>query len=54
MSVKELCRKNGFSEVSYNPWRSTFGGMSVPDAKRLKELKTGPREPLVLRARTQG
>ena len=28
------------SEASYYLWRSKFGGMSVPDAKRLKELET--------------
>ena len=39
MSVKELCRRHGFSEASYYLWRSKFGGMSVPDAKRLKELE---------------
>ncbi len=38
--VKEMCRKHGFSEASYYLWRSKFGGMSVPDAKRLKELET--------------
>jgi putative transposase len=39
MPVKELCRKHGFSEASYYLWRSKFGGMSVPDARRLKELE---------------
>ena len=39
MPVKELCRKHGFSEASYYLWRNKFGGMSVPDAKRLKELE---------------
>lgn len=38
--VKELCRKHGFSEGSYYVWRSKFGGMSVPEAKRLKELES--------------
>lgn len=38
--VKDLCRKHGFSEASYYLWRSKFGGMSVPDAKRLRELET--------------
>jgi len=38
--VKELCRKHGFSEGSYYNWRSKFGGMSVPEAKRLKELES--------------
>ena len=40
LPVKELCRKHGFSEASYYLWRSKFGGMSVPDARRLKELES--------------
>jgi putative transposase len=40
LPVKDLCRRHGFSEASYYLWRSRFGGMSVPDAKRLKELET--------------
>ncbi len=39
MPIAELCRKHGFSEASYYLWRSKFGGMSVSDAKRLKELE---------------
>ncbi|AKN95260.1 transposase [Xanthomonas oryzae pv. oryzicola] len=39
MPVKDLCRRHGFSEASYYLWRSKFGGMSVPDAKRLKDLE---------------
>ena len=39
LAVKELCRKHGFSEASYYLWRSKFGGMSVSDARRLKELE---------------
>lgn len=37
--VKELCRKHGFSDASFYTWRSKFGGMEVPDAKRLKALE---------------
>jgi putative transposase len=40
MPVKDLCRKHGFSEASYYLWRSKFGGMSVPEAKRLKDLES--------------
>lgn len=40
VAVKDLCRKHGFSEASYYLWRSKFGGMTVPEAKRLKELET--------------
>lgn len=37
--VAKLWRKHAFSEASYYLWRSKFGGMSVSDAKRLKELE---------------
>lgn len=39
MPIAELCRKHGFSEASDELWLSKFGGMSVSDAKRLKELE---------------
>jgi putative transposase len=39
VAVKDLCRRHGFSEASYYLWRSKFGGMSVPEAKRLKALE---------------
>ena len=39
MPIAELCRKHGFSEASYYLWRSKFGGMSVSDAKHIKELE---------------
>lgn len=37
--VKELCRKHGFSDVSFYNWRNKFGGMDVADARRLKALE---------------
>lgn len=40
LPIKELCRRHGFSEASYYLWRSKFGGMSVSDTKRLKELES--------------
>ena len=40
LAIKELCRRHGFSEASYYLWRGKFGGMSVSDAKRLRELET--------------
>nr|WP_275898500.1 transposase [Stenotrophomonas sp. B1-1] len=39
MPIKDLCRQHDFSEASYYLWRSRLGGMSVPDAKRLKDLE---------------
>jgi len=40
LPVKDLCHRHGFSEASYYLWRSKFGGMTVPEAKRLRELET--------------
>ncbi len=37
--VKELCRRYGFSDASFYTWRAKFSGMTVPDAKRLKDLE---------------
>uniref|UniRef100_A0A854CLD5 Transposase n=1 Tax=Xanthomonas oryzae pv. oryzae TaxID=64187 RepID=A0A854CLD5_XANOO len=39
IAIRDRCRRHGFSEASYYLWRSKFGGMSVPDAKRLKDLE---------------
>ena len=40
MQVKELCRKGGFSDATFDKWRSKYGGMEVPDAKRLRDLES--------------
>lgn len=40
MPVADLCRKHGFSNASFYKWRAKFGGMDVPDAKRLRELES--------------
>jgi putative transposase len=37
--VNETCRKYGISEVTYYKWKTKFNGMSVNDAKRLRELE---------------
>jgi putative transposase len=39
VSVKELCRQYGFRDASFYTWRAKFGGMTVPDAKRLQDLE---------------
>ena len=35
----ELCRKHGISEATFYNWKSKYGGMTVSDARRLKELE---------------
>lgn len=39
MKVSDLCRKHGISEPTFYAWKSKFGGMSVADARRLKQLE---------------
>lgn len=34
-----VCRKHGITEQTYYRWRSKYGGMSVPDVRRLRELE---------------
>ena len=41
MAVNDLCRRHGFMRSLDYLWRSKFCGMSVSDAKRLKELFAG-------------
>ena len=33
-----LCREHGISEQTFARWRQQFGGMTVPDTQRLREL----------------
>ena len=40
MSQKDLCKKHGVSEQTFYRWKAKFGGMDVPDAKRLRHLET--------------
>jgi putative transposase len=39
MKVAEVCRKHGITPKTYYVWKSKYGGMSVSDIKRLKELE---------------
>ena len=35
----DLCRMHGMSEGTFYNWKAKFGGMTVPEAKRLKALE---------------
>jgi len=37
--TSELCRKHGISEATFYNWKSKYGGMTVSDARRLKDLE---------------
>lgn len=39
LAVKDVCRKGGFSDATFYKWRAKYGGMDVPDARRLRELE---------------
>lgn len=36
VSARELCRKHAMSEATFYTWRKKFGGMEIPEVKRLK------------------
>ena len=38
--VADLLRKHGISKATFFKWRSKYGGASVADVKRLRELET--------------
>ncbi len=39
LTVADVCRKHNCSEQSFYRWKAKFGGMTVSEAKRLKELE---------------
>ncbi|GHB93442.1 transposase [Cerasicoccus arenae] len=39
LSVDEACRKHGISQATFNRYKKQFGGMSVKEAQRLRELE---------------
>ncbi len=39
LPVGDVCRKHNCSEQSFYRWKAKFGGMTVSDAKRLRELQ---------------
>jgi len=38
--IRELCRRYNVTEQTFFRWRNKYGGMDVPDARRLKELES--------------
>jgi putative transposase len=40
VAVAELARKNGVSANAIYQWRSKYGGMTVSDMQRLRELES--------------
>ena len=38
-TVAAICREHGIAEATFYRWRSTYGGMSIPEVHGLKELE---------------
>lgn len=38
-TIGDLCRKHGISEYTFYRWRRRFGGMSIGEAKKTKDLE---------------
>ncbi|MBV9851284.1 MAG: transposase, partial [Armatimonadetes bacterium] len=37
--ITALCKEHGIAENTFYRWRRRFGGLDVPQARRLKELE---------------
>lgn len=37
--TKDLCRRHGVSEATFYNWKAKYGGMTVSEARRLKDLE---------------
>jgi putative transposase len=37
--TKDLCRKHGISDATFYNWKAKYGGMTISEARRLKDLE---------------
>jgi putative transposase len=44
VETAELCRRHGVSQQTFYRWKSKYGGMSVSEAQRLKQLEDENRK----------
>ena len=38
-TVKQVCGKHNISDATYYTWKKKYGGMGVPEARRLRSLE---------------
>ena len=39
VQIREICRRHNITEQTFFRWRRRFGGLDVPDARKLKSLE---------------
>jgi putative transposase len=39
LKVMDICREHGISDATFYNWKARYGGMSVNELKRVKELE---------------
>lgn len=39
MKTAEVCRRHGVSSATFYKWKAEYGGLDVPDARRLRLLE---------------
>jgi len=37
--ISDICRRLGISDNTFHRWKRKYGGLEVPDARRLKQLE---------------
>jgi len=42
--VSELCRRHAITETTFQRWRRKYGGLQIPEARRLKTLEEENRQ----------
>jgi putative transposase len=44
VSVQDLCRKHGISDVTFHTWRTKYAGLAVSDVKKLRQREEENRQ----------
>lgn len=39
MKVSDICRKHGISDQTFHNWKKKFGGLTLSELRRLRELE---------------
>lgn len=40
INLDELCRKHGISKPTYYNWKAKYGGITIPEAQRMRTLES--------------